>query len=212
MIDNEYKDFTGKQKEEFMRLINILLARTFILRDIFISKEEGIRINEDFRFIERHFKVFEEYLNMAGWSIYEDSQFGVTYAANSLGSCRVRLDKLTTYILYILRLIYEEEREKLSLSRNAVTTVEEIVSKLINLGVFERKPANDKMNSSLSILKNFNLIDKLEGGWDNAATRIFIYSSILFVVSNEKINNIFEYINKLKPGDIESNFQEEELA
>ena len=55
---------------------------------------------------------------------------------------RVKLDKATTLMLYVLRLIYEEEREKLSLSRDIFTTTGDLVHKMLSLGVIKRKPAN----------------------------------------------------------------------
>jgi hypothetical protein len=207
MIDSDFGNLTAREKDEFIRIINFLLTKTFILRDIFLSKEEGVRINEDYRFVGRHLKIFEEYLGMAGWSIKEDNQYGVIHVSNLLGSGRVRLDKTVTYILYVLRLIYEEEREKLSLSKYAITTVGDLVSKLITLGIFDKKLSNDKLSSSFSTLKSFNLIDKIGGDWHEATTRVIIYPSILFIVSNEKINNIFEYISNLTSDDIDKQME-----
>ena len=108
----------------------------------------------------------------------------------------IQLDKLTTLMLYVLRLIYEEEREKLSLSRDIFTTTGDLVHKMISLGVIKRKPANLSLRDSLRTLNRFRIVEKMDGPWENADTRLLILPAILFVVTNERISNMYQLIDE----------------
>ncbi len=103
MIDELYERLTNSEKEEFKRLLNLLLCRTFIIRDIYDPKEDMMKINPDYRFIERNFPLFLEYLDYAGWVIEKDNNYGVISLNNSYDYNRVKLNRNTTLILYILR-------------------------------------------------------------------------------------------------------------
>jgi len=209
MWNELYQKLTNSEKEEVKRLLNLLLCRTFIIRDIYDLKEDMRKINFDYRFIERHFPLFLEYLNCAGWTLEKDSNYGVISLSNSYGYNRVRLNKNTTLILYILRLIFEEEREKVSLRNEVTTSTGEIVSKMINLGVINKKPSDRELIDSLRQLANHNIIGKFKGSWEDPNTGLIIYPSILFVVTNEKISRIYEMFGAEETGEESDNDQVE---
>jgi len=75
-IEN-YEKLSSSEKEEFRRLANLLLSKTFVTRDYFDSKDAMMKINSEYRFIERHFELFSAYLSYSGWEIRKDNQYGV---------------------------------------------------------------------------------------------------------------------------------------
>ena len=189
-----YKDWallTAEEREHFSRIINILLAKTFILRDRLEHREKSLAADRDFRFIERQYHLFRDYLAVAGWELTLETDYGVAWVSNPAGFSRRKLDKVTTYFLYVLRLIYEEEREKLSIRKEVITTVIEVVQKLGYLGLIDRRITDTLLADSFAILKDFNIIDKLDGSWTDPEARILIYPTILFVISNERINFLY---------------------
>ena len=95
-----YDKLTGGEKEEFKRILNLALSRTFIVRDVYDPKEGMMKVNPDYRFIERNFELFLEYLDFAGWSLDKDSNYGVITLSNNYEYNRVRLDRNTTMLLY----------------------------------------------------------------------------------------------------------------
>jgi hypothetical protein len=192
MLDELYQKLTNSEKEEFKRLLNLLLCRTFIIRDIYDLKEDMMKINPDYRFIERNFPLFLEYLSCAGWTLEKDSNYGVISLNNSYGYNRVRLNRNTTLILYILRLIFEEEREKVLLRHEVTTTTGDLVYKMLNMGLINKKPSDKELIDSLRQLSGHNITGKVDGSWEDVNTRLIIYPSILFVVTNEKISRIYE--------------------
>lgn len=89
----EYEKLSNSDKEEFTRLANLLLSRTFIVRDIYDIKGGMMRTNPDYRFIERNFTLFSEYLWYSGWILHKDNQYGVIALLNRYEYNRVKLDR-----------------------------------------------------------------------------------------------------------------------
>lgn len=201
MWQEEYNKLSLSDREEYTRLLNLIMSKTFVLRDRFDAKEKSSRISRDYRFIERYFEIFREYFKVAGWELQKDNNYGVISLYNINGINRMRLDKFTTSILYSLRLIYEEEREKLTLKKDIMTTVSDIIKKMISLNIINRKPSDKDIIGAFSILRNFNIIDKLKGSFEDPETVIIIYPSILFIVTNEKIANIYSIMGEEEDED-----------
>ena len=194
MWEQEWEKLTDKDKEQFARIINLLFQKTFLIRDEVDSKTHGIVINRDFRFLERHSLLFTDYLRVAGWEIQLDAHRGVAALYNRYGYNHRRLDKATTYTLYVLRLICEEQLEKLTLRRAVTTSVAEIVEKMFHLGILDKKPADKMLRETLGTLKSFNIIDKLDGSWTSPDTRLVVYPSIQFIVDNERIGDLYNIL------------------
>lgn len=201
MWQEEYNKLSLSDREEYTRLLNLIMSKTFVLRDRFDAKEKSSMISRDYRFIERYFEIFREYFKVAGWELQKDNNYGVISLYNINGINRMRLDKFTTSILYSLRLIYEEEREKLTLKKDIMTTVSDIIKKMISLNIINRKPSDKDIIGAFSILRNFNIIDKLKGSFEDPETVIIIYPSILFIVTNEKIANIYSIMGEEEDED-----------
>ena len=51
---DEYEQLTHTEKEQFILTANQLLSKTFIIRDKYSPKEKRLKLNPDYRFIERH--------------------------------------------------------------------------------------------------------------------------------------------------------------
>lgn len=191
---DEYQTLNEKEREQFTRIINLLFQKTFILRDELDHKNGNMYINRDYRFLERHFSLFRDYLRISGWEIQLDAHQGVAALYNRFGYNRRRIDKNTTHFLYVLRLIYEEQMENLSTRKEVLTNVGAVVEKMFHLGLLDKKPSDKALRDAFSFLRGINIIDRLEGGWTNPETRLVIYPSIIFLVTNDKINSLFEII------------------
>ena len=117
---DDYQKFSDRDKEQFTRLVNLLLDKTFLLRERVDPREKALIIDRDYRFLERFFSVFQGYLALAGWELNMDGQLGVAALSNRYGTNRYRLNKVETYFLLVLRLIYLEESEKMTLRLNVM--------------------------------------------------------------------------------------------
>ncbi len=210
MWNIEYEKLSINEKEEFTRLINLLLSKNFILRDKFDAKERTMRISYDYRFVERNFDLFRAYLKISGWELQRDNNYGVISLYNRYELNRIRLDKFTTCTLFILRLIYEEEREKLSLKREILTSTGEVIKKMLNLGIVSKKPSDRDIQASFSTIRGFNIIDRVEGFFADFDCRIIIYPSILFVVTNDKITSIYDMLGSDMEDEVAIESEEDE--
>ena len=186
MFEEAFEKLNLTEQEAFRRIVNWLLAHTYLLQGTYAFEDNMNRTNPDYLFVERNFELFQE----------RDSNYGVIFLSSSYEFNRVKLDKATTLMLYVLRLIYEEEREKLSLSRDIFTTTGDLVHKMLSLGVTKRKPANLTLRDSLRTLNRFRIVEKVDGPWENADTRLLILPTILFIVTNERISNMYQLIDE----------------
>ena len=196
MFEEAFEKLNLTEQEAFRRIVNWLLAHTYLLQRTYAFEDNMNRTNPDYLFVERNFELFQDYLEYAGFRLERDSNYGVIFLSSSYEFNRVKLDKATTLMLYVLRLIYEEEREKLSLSRDIFTTTGDLVHKMLSLGVIKRKPANLTLRDSLRTLNRFRIVEKVEGPWENADTRLLILPTILFIVTNERISNMYQLIDE----------------
>lgn len=196
MFEEAFEKLNLTEQEAFRRIVNWLLAHTYLLQGTYAFEDNMNRTNPDYLFVERNFELFQDYLEYAGFRLERDSNYGVIFLSSSYEFNRIKLDKATTLMLYVLRLIYEEEREKLSLSRDIFTTTGDLVHKMLSLGVIKRKPANLTLRDSLRTLNRFRIVEKVDGPWENADTRLLILPTILFIVTNERISNMYQLIDE----------------
>lgn len=196
MFEEKFEKLSMVEQDNFKRVINWLLAHTFLLQTQYDFSENMRYTNQDYIFIERNFELFQDYLQYSGFQLDRDSNYGVISLGSSYDFNRQKFDKITTLMLYVLRLIYEEEREKLSLSRDIFITTGELVHKMISLGIINKKVADSVIRDSLRRLSKFRIIDKAGGPWENAETRLLIHPTILFIITNERISNMYALLEE----------------
>lgn len=196
MFEEKFEKLNMTEQDSFKRIVNWILAHTFLLQKNYVFDDSMKKTNPDYLFMERNFELFEEYLEYSGFRLERDSNYGVIFLSSSYEFNRVRLDKMTTLMIYVLRVIYEEEREKLSLSKDIFTSTGNLIHKMLSLGVIKKKPANSMIKDSLRMLNRFRIIEKLEGSWEDAETKLLILPTILFIVTNERISNMYRLLDE----------------
>ena len=189
-----YNNLTNAEKERFAKLVNYLLNKTFVTREIFETKDKIGKINADYRFIEKYYDLFEGYLKVINYVLKTDEIIGVIYLENDYGYNKLRLDKLTTLILFTLRVIYDEEKEKNATSGVVYISTASLIYKLLELKIVTKKPTMKDMLESIRLLINQNVLTKIEGNIEDSACQLAILPTILLVVSNEKIDAIYSMV------------------
>lgn len=200
-FEEKFEKFSMAEQESFKRMVNWLLAHTYLLQESYVFDDNIRKTNPDYLFVERNFEVFQEYLGYSGFHLERDSNYGVIFLTSDYEFNRIKFDKATTLMIYVLRLIYEEEREKLSLSKEIFTSTGDLVHKMISLGVIRKKPSNIVLRDSLRMLNRFRIIEKVDGIWEAANTRLLILPTILFIVTNERISNMYRLIDDEEQGE-----------
>ncbi|HAE61801.1 MAG TPA: hypothetical protein DCG38_05665 [Eubacteriaceae bacterium] len=178
------------QKEKFKIAANKLLNSCFI-----IKKKEDTR--SDYIFILQNNEMFTEYFNLLGYSLVINETQGVIALNSSTGTGRLRLKKIESIILLILRLLYIEKRKDLSLTEDVMVLSEEIHQKYSMLKI-QAKPNLDKttLREAARLFKKYNIILPIDRDVTTVDARIKIYPSVLLAMPNDNLNNIYEYVNE----------------
>lgn len=195
MFIEEYNKLFDMDKERFSQSVNLLLLQNYVLRDVYNAREGNTKLSQEYRFIERNYQLIASYLEFGQWTLYKDDTYGVIYCRSKIECNKLRLNKLTTILIFLLRYLYDEGREKVSIRREVVVSVGEIMERLINFGITNKKIPDKDLIESLSLLRKYKIIDKIEGKYTQPDTNIIIYPSILFVVTNDRINSLKDLIS-----------------
>ncbi|MEA3422344.1 MAG: DUF4194 domain-containing protein [Bacillota bacterium] len=204
---NDYEKLNNAEKDTFKRLVNLILAKTFVIRDYYDKDEKRMRVHNNYRFIERNFELFVEYLSFGGWKLHKDNNYGVMYLNSEYEYNKIGFNKFTTLVLLTMRLIFEESREEISIRNEVVIGVNSLVQKMLTLDIIQKKPSIKELADALRTLSKFKIIERIEGKWENPDTDIIILPSIIFILSNEKIRKLSDL---LLEGQEEIEGQEEE--
>lgn len=214
MIDTLYEQLNLIERERFQKIVNQLLGKTFIVNNVFDENKSTSVMNPDYRFIERNLELFRSYLELGGWKLERNDNYEVIYITSQFGYNKMHFDKFTTIILYILRLMYDQKRENINLTEHVVVKVNEVISTLNEIGAYDKKrPSLIEIKTALRTIARFNIIQKIDGVYENPETNLIILPSILFAINAESIAKINENIRESKDETEEEieEMEEEEL-
>lgn len=192
-------NFENVTKERFKPVANKLLNQCYLLK-----KKDDTRM--DYLYVLQNKAIFADFFDILGYTLKIDETQGVIGLSSDEKSSCIKLKKYHSICLLILRLLYSEARNELSLSDDVIVRVEQIHEKYGLLQI-RQKSMMDKatLNETLTLLKKYNIIDKLDNDVSNPDTRIKIYPSILFAVQNENIDAVYkstmDKLNKYAGGE-----------
>lgn len=209
MFFEEYEKLTQTEKENLKRMINFLLGKTFLVNKIYDTNTESFKYNTDYRFVESKFELLEIYFDIGGFKLIKDNNYEVIYLENIYEYNKKKLSKSSTLFLFALRLIYDQEREKVRLTQEVIIEVADIIKVLMDVGAITKKTTNAETKEALSELIRFNIIQKKDGNLENPNTKLIILPSILFALPNDKLNKLNNNINQIEEG--ESGLKDEEV-
>lgn len=186
----QLENMTDMRKEHFRDVVNELLEHTYIFKYEY-SDNETRKYSDDFYFAQENIDIINDYLDVIGYRITIDNNYGICYVSSFPPSARARFDKLSTSLILTLRHIYENERENIS-SSSVVISVGKLISQFMDIAEISKKPSNKEITASLRAIKNAHLIDKSKGNFDDDSTKIMILPSILIAVPAQRIIEIEE--------------------
>lgn len=177
------------QKDKFRSAANKLLNHCFV-----VKKKEDSR--SDYIFILQNKAYFEEYFDLLGYELKINENSEVIGLLNYNGAGRLRLKKIESVLLLILRLLYIEKRNELGLHDDVIILTESIHEKYGMLKI-DSKSNIDKtsLKEAFRVFKRYNLISTIDSDITKPEARIKIYSSILFAVSSDNINDLYDRAN-----------------
>ena len=195
---DDYEALNATEKTDFRRLVNLLLYRTYLLRNVYDDQKKMLDLNRDYRTAHRLFSILQGYFSLAGWDLYQDSSYGVIYLRNQFDSNHARFDAFTTKFLYVLRLIYEEQRGQVELYHDVRTDTNTVFQKMVAFGLVK---SNQRVSSSIleaeRVLSRYQVLAKLDGAWNSDGNELLIYPTILFFLPNSEIDSLSRRLQEL---------------
>ena len=192
---------TQKELEGFKSVCNQLLSRTYVVRTLY-KPGEGRVNNPDYTFLSTHFEEIQEYLAFLDWDLRKDDMNGYFYVLNTDEANRCNLNKKETAILLAIRMLYEENIERLGLAQDAICSVRYLLEKVAtDYAILPAKPNMDEVKRALTTLDNHSVIQRIEGKYNQASCKFAILPTVLSVVSSEKLNAIVSVLRKEDEGE-----------
>ena len=201
MFEAEFQKMASADQTEFARVVNALFLKSFIVRDMFDAKERSMKINPDYRFLERFYDVVSDYLKFSGWALDKDVLNGVFSLTNSYESNRLRIDRETSLLLFTLRLVYENEKNQSSQTGQAIyMTTPALLKTMLDYGITlsGKKISGRLLGRGLRFLATHNIIAKVSGSYDEGNVSFYIMPSIIYAIDNQKIVAMADALEQLK--------------
>lgn len=185
-----YQTMNDTKKDLFAKLCDKLLSYNFVYGQLPEDKNDYYYILEMREVIEAYFTIIEIQL------VHDDTR-KIFYLESTADRNRVRLKKMETVILVLLRrFYYTKSKETIDSNTNIAITIDELIAALDDTGIYKNKEKVPKtlIIESLSNLKKFKLLnfDKKNYETNNV---IEIFPTVSLVV---KINDIDLINHKLK--------------
>ena len=187
-----FEGMLQKDRDEFRRVCNKLMSICFIVR-----RNEATK--SDFYFIQRWKQVFERYLEVLGYTLEINDEYGVIQLVNRENYNHLNLKLNDSIILLILRILYDEKKRELSLT-DVVVNLGDIQEKYILLKIREKQIDKTTMNNALRLFKRFNLVELLDRDLMQEESRVIIYDSILMAVRVEDIKRVNDMLAWYRKG------------
>lgn len=195
-----------KDKDEFQRICNRLLSHCFLCKGNVTNKS-------DYYFVLKFKNQFKEYLEVLGYRLEFNEEYGVIQLTNPKNYNRVNLKLFESIILIILRILYDEKKRELSMSNEVIVNLGDIQDKFLSLNIRDKLVDKTSMRNILSLFKRFQIIETLDKDLTNEESRVLIFDSILMAVRVEDIKQAYEKLEIYRKGkQVDEEINENEIG
>lgn len=182
-----------RDMEEFKRVCNKLLSICFL------CKGSGVN-RSDYYFAVKYRKEIAAYMEILGYRLEVNEEYGVVQLTNSQNYNRLNLKLYESVILLILRILFDEKKREISLSDEAIVNLGDIQDKFMSLKIRDKMIDKTTMRNALYGFRRFQLIELLDRDMANEESRILIYDSILMAVRVEDIKQAYDKLQIYRRG------------
>ena len=191
-----FEGMSQKDRDEFRRVCNKLMSVCFLCK-------QNSAARGDYYFVLRQKEVFARYLDVLGYTLEINEEYGVVQIVNRENYNHLHLKLIDSMILLILRILYDEKKRELSLT-DVVVNVGDIQEKYLSLKIREKQIDRTTMNNALRLFRRYNLVELLDRDLSREEARIVIYDSILMAVRVEDIRRASELLARYRKGGVDS--------
>ncbi len=204
--DNLLQDIPEKSRRDFPRIVNRLLGQTFLYHDINDDKD-------DYYFVHRHRAVFESLLALTGFNLLHDDYHRIFQVVSEYSYSRARYKLDESLMIVVLRKLYEDKTEHLSLASDPVATVGEVREEYRTITGRERDLGMGQYETLLRRLRALGLIDTIDGrniDVRDGEARLRLRGSIRLILPTQSAAELEAWLRKYRAGAAESEKGEEE--
>ncbi len=201
-------DLPEKVWGDFPRVVNRLLGQSFVYQDVEADKE-------DYYFIHRYQPAFEAALGLAGFQLRHDDYHRIFQVTSKYGYARAhyRLDE--SLMIVVLRKLYEERVEHLSLAADPVVTVAEVREEYRTITGRERDLGIGQYETLLRRLRALGLVDTVDGraiDVRDGDARLRLRGSVRLILPVQSADEMEAWLRKYRPavGGDEARLEESE--
>lgn len=198
--DSLLADIPEKSRRDVPRVVNRLLGQTFLYQDVEADKD-------DYYFIYRHRSVFENLLQLAGFSLLHDDYHRIFQVVSEYGYTRARYKLDESLMILVLRKLYEEKVEHLSLASDPVVTIGEVREEYRTITGKERDLPMGLYETLLRRLRTLGLIDTIDGrniDVKDADSRLRLRGSVRLILPIQTADEMEAWLRKYRTGVDES--------
>ncbi len=174
-----YTTLNETKKNALARLINKLLTENFIYGQIQDDR------NDYYAILENR-EAIRDFLLMAGFELIHKDTQKIFYLYSETERNRIKLKKLETVLLLILRLEYYKKSKAIDANTNVSVDSYDVISELQNTGIVKGNLVKTELIEALKTLKRNKLInfDVNQGEISNI---IEIYPTVALIVTTDDI-------------------------
>lgn len=186
-----------KSQRDLPRVVNRILGQVFLYQD----KDED---KEDYYFIHRHREACETALELSGYNLLHDDYHRIFQVISEYNYCRARYKLDETLMITVLRKLYEERLEHLSLAQDPVVTIGEVREEYRTITGKERDLGIIQYETLLRRLRALGLIDTLDGRTidvRDAEARLRLRGSVRLILPVQTVDELEAWIHKYRVSD-----------
>ena len=184
----EYLLLTDTKKNTFSRLCNKLLNDNFI----YASKQEDYN---DYYSVLGMRDLIENFFSMIDYDLVHVDTCKLFYIQTNADRNRLKLKKLETVIVLVLRLLYHKGSLDVNSSSDISTTLGKVITEINQTSIFKNQVAKTDYKNAFTLLRRYKLIDFSFTDFDKEDSVIIIYPTILYVAKIDNIDMLKQKIN-----------------
>jgi hypothetical protein len=201
----ESAGLSDKLRRDVPRVINRLLGQTFLYQDVDADKD-------DYYFVHRYHAVFENLLRLCGFNLLHDDYHRIFQVVSEYSYSRAHFRLDETLMIVVLRKLYEERVEHVSLANDPVVTLGEVREEYRTITGKERDLGIVQYQDLLRRLRARGLIDMLDGKTIDvrqADARLRLRGSVRMILPVKNADELEAWLRKYRAVDGDAQSQDE---
>ncbi len=199
-------DIPEKSRREVPRIVNRLLGQTFLYQDVDSDKD-------DYYFVHRHRAVFDGLLELTGFNLLHDDYHRIFQVVSEYGYSRARFKLDESLMIVVLRKLYEEKIEHLSLANDPVVTIGEVREEYRTITGRERDLGVSQYEMLLRRLRSLGLVETIDGrniDVRDGEARLRLRGSVKLILPIQSADEMEAWLRKYRAGGSGEDGDEEE--